>query len=89
MGDTKARTLGYDHVIGFFNALERVEYPLYSFKPRHVMEAWQQYATAAHRLQDKMKAEAESAQREKEEEEHRKQCITFDEFKRRQANNKQ
>jgi len=82
-----ARILGYDLVLDFFRALEEGEYPLYACKPRHIMEAWQTYAKSALAIQHKLKEQAEREQRDREWEEHHKQCITLAEFKRRQQAN--
>lgn len=81
--EESARILGYDLVMGFFTALEHGKYSLYNFKPRHVMEAWHKYAESAIRTQGKLKRAAENARNDAEWEEHRKQCITFEEYKRR------
>ena len=84
--DAGARILGYDLVMGFFRSLEKGEYELYSCKPRQVMTAWQQYARTAHAKQTRLKEQQERDRRDREYEEHRSQCITFAEFKRRQNN---
>lgn len=83
LNDPRARVLGYDLVMGFFTSLERGEYVLYNMKPRNVMTAWQQYASHAHLVQSQLKEEADRQRREKEWEEHRKNAITFEEYKRR------
>ena len=86
--DDEARVLGYDLVLGFFKALETGRYELYSCKPRHVMAAWRKYAASAHMLQTRLKEQAEREQRDREYEQHRKQCITLKEYKRRTAGHK-
>lgn len=81
--DRNARVLGYDLVLEFFRRMEKGEFELYACKPRNIMAAWQQYAKHAAALQIRMKEEAERAEREKAEAEHRKTAITFEEYKRR------
>ena len=89
-GDPMGLTLSYDLVLGFFNAVERGEYELYAFKPRHIISAWGIYKKAAHSRMDMLRQQAESEQRDLEYERHRSQCITLEEYKRRkQAINNQ
>lgn len=81
--DPGARILAYDLVMGFFTRLEQGHFNLYSCKPRHVMEAWQQYSKSAHHEQTRLREEADRQRRDKEWDEHKKQCITLEEYKRR------
>ena len=81
--DPGARILAYDLVMGFFTRLEQGHFNLYSCKPRHVMEAWQQYSKGAHQEQTRLREEAEKKRHDEEMAEHRKNAITFEEFKRR------
>ena len=81
--DKAARTLGYDLVMEFFSCLERGEYEVFSFKPRHVMAAFRKYERHARQVQSTLKQEAEWKRYEEEMAEHRKHAITFEEYKRR------
>ena len=81
-GDPRGKTLGYDLVLGFFDAIERGEYELYSFKPRHIIAAWSKYVAHALAVQDRLKEQAESEQREAERKKHDREYLRPDEFRK-------
>ena len=89
--ETKAfRLLNYAYLVAFFKRLEQGEFPLYACKPHQFMNAFQTYAKTALANQRVLQAEAERAEEERRMEEHRKNAITFEEFKKRtgyQGNN--
>lgn len=74
----EARTLPYDCLLGFFNWICEGRYPLYSGKLANVMEAFQCYAKGARAEVQKVLEDMERQQREREHEEHRQSCVTFD-----------
>lgn len=81
-GDPRGRILGFDLVLGFFDAIERGEYELYGFKPRNIVAAWSQYATRAIARQERLKQQAESERREAERQKHDREYLRPDEFKK-------
>jgi hypothetical protein len=81
-GDPRGRILGYDLVLGFFDAIERGEYELYSFKPRHIISAWSHYVNAALAKQERLKQKAESEKREAERQQHDREYLRPAEFKK-------
>ena len=85
-GDPRGRVLGYDLVLGFFDALERGEYELYSFKPRHIVTAWSHYVTAALARQDRLKQKAESERREQERRQHDREYLRPEQFRKWKEN---
>jgi hypothetical protein len=89
-GDPRGRTLGYDMVLGFFDAVERGEYELYAFKPRNIISAWGQYVKSAAAKQERLKQQAESEKREAERQQHDREYLRPEEFRKwkEQFNNK-
>lgn len=81
-GDERGLMLSYDLVLGFFSAVERGEYELYAFKPRHIIAAWSQYVKAAHARMDRLKQKAESAKLEEERRKHDREYLRPDQFRR-------
>lgn len=81
-GDPRARILGYDLVLGFFDTLERGEYELYSFKPRNIVEAWSKYANGAISRQERMKEQAEAERHEAERQQHDREYLRPEEFRK-------
>lgn len=81
-GDPRGRVLGYDLVLGFFDAIERGEYELYAFKPRNIIEAWGKYVKSATAEQERLKQQAESERREAERMKHDREYLRPEEFKK-------
>lgn len=82
--ETKSlRLLNYAYLVTFFKRVEQGEFPLYACKPHQFMSAFQTYAKTALATQRILQAEVERAEEERERAEHRKNAITFEEFKRR------
>ena len=82
--ETKAfRLLNYAYLVTFFKRLEQGEFPLYACKPHQFMNAFQTYAKTALANQRILQAQAEQEEQDRRFEEHRKNAITFEEYKRR------
>ena len=82
--ETKAfRLLNYAYLVTFFKKLEQGEFPLYACKPHQFMAAFQKYAKTALANQMILQEQAEREEARRIADEHRKNAITFDEFKRR------
>ena len=82
--ETKSlRLLNYAYLSAFFKRVEQGEFPLYACKPHQFMAAFQTYAKTALANQRALQEAAERAEAERRMEEHRKNAITFEEFKRR------
>lgn len=80
--DKRGRVLGYDLVLGFFDAIEHGEYELYAFKPRNIIEAWGKYVKSAAAEQERLKQRAESERREAERMKHDREYLRPEEFKK-------
>ena len=80
--DPRGRVLGFDLVLSFFDALERCEYELYGFKPRNIIAAWSKFVTAATARQERLKQQAESKRLEQERQQHDRQYLRPDEFRK-------
>ena len=82
--ETKAfRLMNYAYLVTFFKRVEQGEFPLYACKPHQFMNAFQTYAKTALANQRVLQEQAEREEIKRMAEEHRKNAITFDEFKRR------
>lgn len=85
-GDPRGRVLGFDLVLSFFDSLERGEYELYGFKPRNIIEAWSRWVTAAAAKQERLKQQAEAAERKQERIKHDRGCLHGEELRKWKEN---
>ncbi len=79
----KLRLLNYAFLLTFFAKIMQGEYDLYSCKPHQFMAAFLKYAVTAKARQEEMERAKRQAEEERAWQEHRKNAITFEEYKRR------
>ncbi|MDO4511809.1 MAG: hypothetical protein Q4B68_08340 [Bacteroidales bacterium] len=77
------RTLNYDLVCNFFTRVIDGTYNVYSATPYRVMMAFQEYAKAAFRTQERLRMEHETRLRRQQDAILKQNTITYEEFCRR------
>ena len=77
----ETRCLEFWRVLGFFPALVRGEYELYSCSHRHIMSAFNNYCAKAFERQVAARKERERAERERADAEHDATSVTWEQYK--------
>lgn len=84
IGCMDARTVNYAFVLNFFSELSQGKWDFYP-TPRKLMVSFQAYIKSARERQRALELEQETARRNKEAEERRRNAISFEEYKRRRG----